>query len=74
MTAKKKTPRKKKEKAKSTAQRKQGGELHVWVSPDLEERLKGLAKSMDKSMDQMLVQALNEFADMGEITSASSRL
>lgn len=60
------TPRKKpvKSKASEIGTAKRG--LHINTPPDLEARLEDLAKSMGKSMDQMLIQALIEFADTWE--------
>ena len=66
MATKKKTPRKKKPKAKAPVNRAKERGIHITVSQDLEARLEGLSKSMGKSMDQMLIQALNEFADTWE--------
>ena len=52
---------------KSQASRPSGnGGFSLIVPEALEARLKGLAKSMDKSLDAILIQALAEFADTWE--------
>jgi len=40
--------------------------LSLAVPPELEQRLRALARDMQKSVDQVLVQALQEFADNWE--------
>jgi predicted transcriptional regulator len=66
MATKKKAPRKKKTKAKASVNRSQNRGFHIAVSQDLEARLEDLAKSMRKSMDEILIQAVSEFADTWE--------
>jgi hypothetical protein len=66
MASKKKPPRKKAVKAKTSANRATKNGLYMDVPHELEARLEDLAKSMGKSMDQMLTQALIEFADTWE--------
>ena len=59
----------KKPAAKKATTKKPGkaaGGLRVAATPTLEARLKALAKTMGKSLDQVLVQAMTEFADTWE--------
>ena len=66
MATKKKTPRKNKAKAKVSVSRSQNRGFHIAVSQDLETRLEDPAKIMSKSMDEILIQAVSEFADTWE--------
>lgn len=65
-TAARKPAQKKPIKAKTSSNREAPGGLHISAPPALEARLEDLATSMGKSMDQMLIQALIEFADTWE--------
>jgi predicted transcriptional regulator len=53
-------------KAKKAAPAKGPEGLRVNVSPQLESRLKALAKSMDITLAQVLIQAVTEFAETWE--------
>lgn len=61
-----KKPSAKKVSKKKPAPAKAAGGLRVAATPTLEARLKALAKTMGKSLDQILVQAMTEFADTWE--------
>lgn len=61
-----KKPAAKKASKKKPAPAKAAGGLRVAATPTLEARLKALAKTMGKSLDQILVQAMTEFADTWE--------
>ena len=56
----------KKAAAKRPAKRSAQGEVRLVVPPDLRARLTRLAKHMGTPMDQLLVQALREFAETWE--------
>jgi predicted transcriptional regulator len=58
--AKRKTPQNK------VSAPKAAGGLHIKVNPALQARLSVLAKGMERTMDELLLQALTEFADTWE--------
>jgi hypothetical protein len=59
-------PAAKKKAVQKTRRKTAPAGLSVQVAPVLEQRLRGLAALMDKPLDQLLDQALTEFADNWE--------
>jgi predicted transcriptional regulator len=51
---------------KKRAPRRAAPDMTFMVSPELDARLQALADSMGKSLDEILLQALTEFADTWE--------
>tara|TARA_R110000868_G_scaffold44266_3_gene147952 strand:- start:1412 stop:1834 length:423 start_codon:yes stop_codon:yes gene_type:complete len=61
-----KKPARKKTSAKKPTSRPVARGVHIDLSPDLKARVENLAAVMGKSLDQLLIQAVNEFADTWE--------
>ncbi len=56
----------KKKAAKKAVKRPVARGMHIDLPPDLKVRIESLAASMGKTLDQVLVQAVSEFADTWE--------